>query len=40
MLNNSLSKEEDEVIKEYYEALKEKDLLVQNINILNENYNN
>ena len=39
MLNNSLSKEEDEVIKEYYEALKEKDLLVQNINILNENYN-
>lgn len=38
MMNNSLSKEEDEVIKEYYEALKEKDLLIQNIGKLNDDY--
>lgn len=40
MLGGSLSKEEDEVIKEYYEALKEKELIANNIlSIQNERDN-
>ena len=40
MLNNSLSKEEDEIIKEYYKAEQEKELLMQNIKKLNDDANN
>ena len=39
MLNNSLSKEEDEIIKEYYKAEQEKELLIQKIKKLNDDAN-
>ena len=39
MLNNSLSKEEEEILNEFYKKSSEKDLLIQNIKSINEKAN-
>lgn len=37
LLNNSLSKEENDIIKEYYEAIKEKEIVSNELNVLIKN---
>ena len=40
LINNELSKEEDEILKEYYGAVKEKEELITNLDILNNKRTN